>query len=118
MSAPVQTVPVDLIRINMDGTTLPPFRKAWALSEQSGNPVVARASGVYAAGETCVSVFDGEKEQVFFCSSNAIFTYWKTTFTPPTTWGLPDPVDGSLYEINFVDVANAADIAGKCAANP
>ena len=118
MSTPVQNVPLNVIRVNLDGTTLPPYRKAWALAEQGGNAPVARSAGAYTAGETCVTVFNGTEEIAYFCDSNNTFTYWKTTFTPPNTWGLPDPVDGSTYEIYFVDVPGAANIAGLCAANP
>jgi len=95
----VQTVPTDVIRVNLDGTSLAPFRKAWQLYEQANGlsgatAPVAIASATWAAGLTVVTVFDGEKEIAYYCGENtgvgqATFNYWKNTFVPRTTFGNP-----------------------------
>lgn len=130
----VQTVPLDVIRVNLDGTSLAPFRKAWQLYDQAtglsgATAPVAIASATWAAGLTVVTVFDGEKEIAYYCGENtgvgqATFNYWKNTFVPRTTFGNPgtpgssgQAPDGTLYEIYAVRIPGAADIAGLCAAN-
>lgn len=112
----VQNVQSTRIRTNIDGSTLPERRKAYALYAQGASAPVPQASGVYTAGQTCVSVFDGNTESVFFCDTNAKFTFFKN-FTPPESFGSRDP-GGDEYEILFVDVPSAANYAGLCLANP
>lgn len=118
MSYPiVQNVPLTQVRTNIDGTTLPERRKAYALAEQGGYAPVARASASFNAGETIVTVFNGVQEDAFYVPDNTAFTYWKTTYVLPEAFGSQDP-GGSTYEILFVRVPNAADLAGLCLANP
>lgn len=123
----VQTIPLNVIRTTLDGSPLINAlekRPAWNLAVLGGNNPVPRASGVYTAGETCVAHFDGEKWTVYFCDTNAVFTYWFTTYVMRTTFGNPGtpgssgtPPNGTLEEIWFVDVPGAATIAGLCAAS-
>lgn len=116
MSYPaVQNVPDFRVRTNLDGSSLPERRKAYALATQGGNAPVARASGAFNAGETIVTVFNGVTEEAMYCPDVNAFNFWKTTFVPTDSFGSPD---GDLYEILFVRVPGASTIAGKCLANP
>lgn len=112
----VQNVQSTRIRTNIDGSTLPERRKAYALYAQGASAPVAQSAGVYTAGQTCASVFNGVYEEVWFCDTNAKFTEF-LNFVPPTSFGSRDP-GGDEYEILFVDVPNAATLAGLCLANP
>ncbi len=117
MSYPiVQNVPETIIRTNIDGSPLPERRKAYALYAQGASAPASQAAGVYVAGQTCASIFNGVTEQVWFCDTPAKFTEIQN-FVPPTSFGSRDPGKDE-YEILFVDVPNAATLAGLCLANP
>lgn len=113
----VQNVPLTQVRTNLDGTTLPDRRKAYALAAQGGYAPVARASASFVADSTIVTVFDGVAETAYYVPDNTAFTFWKTTYTPVAAFGTIES-GGNMYEILFVRVPGASTIAGLCLANP
>jgi len=122
----VATVAPNEIRVNLDLLTLPSHRKAWALYSQAAGLAGATepvpiASATWAADLTVITVFDGTNDTAYYCGAagtgQAFFNYYKNTFVPPTTYGTPDPVNGTMYEIYATRIPGSAGIAGLCAAN-
>lgn len=115
MSYPsVQSVQLNRVRTNLDGTSLPARRKAYALAAQGGIEPTSQVSATYTANQSIVTVFNGVYEEAYFCNSEPIFDAWQA-FVPPNSFGSPET---SEYEVLFVKVPGADTIAGLCAANP
>lgn len=124
--ATVATVPENEIRVNLDRTPLTSHRKGWDLYMQAASlsgatAPVPIASATWAADLTVVTVFDGTNDTAYYAGEAGVgedfFDYYKNTFVPPTSYGNPDPVNGTMYEIYACRIPGAAAIAGLCAAN-
>lgn len=119
--------PANVVRLYPDTRqSLPGERNLWALYNnavrglESGDlPLadctspVAIADATWNSGFTCIEIFDGKTWRVFYVGDDEdLFDYYKDDYTPPTAFGNPDPVDGTIYEIYAADIPGAAGVAG------